>query len=247
LKSSSPRQLGKSICLEKEKLIAEKTKERRVYEGADSALGNAKKQLEAERKEMQRRSLTLHKELENCSVALGEPVSVDNVENVVDRVEKAFQESMKTFDSRISEITAAKGVLEQRIKELGENLSKLSSNTQAKTCPTCEAEQGPERVLQLITKYSLEKSAAETKLTNLRSDFEKTKGNFEEANQRLRQVASVNAESVHHLAAEIQEAIDQVSCQEHELEDLDKKAETLHKLTSDLDQLEKEKREGWRG
>ena len=156
-------------------------------------------------------------------------------------MEKLLKDSLKNLDSKINGITSAKGALEQRILELEENISKLSSTTEAKACPTCETELGPERVSQLLAKYSSAKTAAKTDLNNTSSDLEKTREARAEADRKLRQVSAVSSERVHHLASEVEEANAQVTSQESELAELEKNAESLRSLTSELDQLEKEK------
>ena len=227
--------------LDKEKLIAEKNRERRSCEGADTALDKAKKLLEARRKEEQKRKANLAKELDKYEFALGEKVSVDNIQIVIDRVGKALQESLKVLVARVSEITAKKGVLAARIKELDENLSKFSSITEAKACPTCETELGPERVSHLMSKYTSEKSTVEKSLVKMNNDLKETEGEYEEASQREKQVNAVSAERIHSLAADLQEESNQVASQLLEIEGLGKQAETLKKLDLDLDRLEEEK------
>ena len=229
------------LFLAKEKLITEKNKERRSCEGADAALDKALKLLETRRKEEQKKTATLAKELEKYSLVLGEQVSVDDVQSVIDRVGKAFQEALKILDTRIKEVTAKKGVLSARIKELDENLSKFSSSTEAKDCPTCETELGPERISHLMRKYTVEKGAAEKNVLKLNIDLKELEGECEKASQREKQVNAVSAERIHSLAADVKEAGNQVASELIEIEGLSKQAETLKKLDSDLDMLEKEK------
>ncbi len=227
--------------LEKQQLIADKTKERRIYEGADTALSGAESQLGKLRDEVKKKERLLTKELEKSSASLGEVVSVETIENVACKVEKFLKDSLKNLESKINETTSAKGALEQRILELEENISKLSTATDAKTCPTCETELGPERVSQLLAKYSSAKTAVETDLNNTISDLGKTREARGEADRKLRQVNTVSSERVHHLAAEVEEANAQVNSQESELAELKKNAESLRNLNLELEQLEQEK------
>jgi exonuclease SbcC len=227
--------------LEKQKQIADKTKERRLYEGADTALSAAKRQLGKLRDEANKRERLLKKELEKCATSLGEVVSVETIESVADKVEKFLKDSLNNLDSKIDEMTSAKGGLEQRILELEENISKLSSTTEAKVCPTCETELGTERVSQLLTKYASAKTTAQTDLSDINSDLKKTQEARREADRKLRQVSAISSETVHQLALEVEEAKAQVSSQESELVDLEKNADSLCRLTLELDQLEEEK------
>jgi exonuclease SbcC len=227
--------------LEKQKQIADKTKERRLYEGADTALSAAKRQLGKLRDEANKRERLLAKELEKCATSLGEVVSVETIESVADKVEKFLKDSLNNLDFKIDEMTSAKGALEQRILELEENISKLSSTTEAKACPTCETELGPERVSELLAKYASAKTTAQTDLSDINSDLGKTQEARGEVDRKLRQVSAVSSERVHHLALELEEAKTQVTSQESELVGLEKNAEILHSLTLELEKLEEEK------
>jgi len=230
-----------STYLEKQELINDKLKERRVYEGADAALSNAKSQLKNLQDLVKKRERSLEGELEKCSDALGEVVTVETVESIFDKVKKINQESLKDFDLKIREITSAKGVLKQRILELEENISKLSGATDKKSCPTCETELGPERVSDLLTKYTSAKATAEKQLKEVSSDLKKTSKEQAEVEEKRSKVISVSPQRVLELASEVEDAKTQVCSQEIELEELKKKAEFLTTLTGCLEQLEQEK------
>jgi len=230
-----------STYLEKQGLIKDKLKERKIFEGADAELSNANRQLKNLQDLVKKRERRLEGELKNCSDALDEVVTVETVESIFDEMKKINQEALKDFDSKIKEITSVKGVLKQRILDLEENISKLSGATDAKSCPTCETELGPERVSDLLTKYASAKATAEKQLKDVSSDLKKTIQEQAVIEEKLSKVISVSPQRVRELASEVEEAKTQVCSQEIDLEELKKKAKFLITLTADLEQLEQEK------
>ena len=155
---------GHELFLEKDSLLSEKNRERKEYEGSDAALAKAKKQLEKCEKEEKKKKADLTSELEKCSNSLGESVSVDSVAVVLERAKAQLEAEAKEFDTKVTDTASAISVLNQRIKELDENLSKFSGEAEAKACPTCDTELPPERVSQLVGKYSSQRITAMEKV-----------------------------------------------------------------------------------
>lgn len=225
---------------EKEQLLKEKKKERRKYEGADTAEERARKRaLECER-EKEKRESNLNKELEKCSKALGENVDVDNVEAVLERKNKELQDVAEQLDKRTITGTGAVSVLEERMKELDENLSKLS-NESLKTCPTCETELSPERLKQLIDRFSSEKGEANTKLIELKDDLKKVNMEKRQNDQKTRKINAVDPETAKNLFEELTKAIDNLTHQRTEVEELGKQAAALKKIDEDIELIEGER------
>ena len=78
-------------------------------------------------------------------------------------------------------------------------------------------------------------------MLKLNIDLKELEGECDKASQREKQVNGVSAERIRSLAADVKEAGNQVASELIEIEGLSKQAETLKKLNSDLDTLEKEK------
>ena len=230
------------LYTEKDKLLTEKTKERRRYEGADTALYKARKQVGECEKEEKKKNATLMKELEKCSKALGEKIEVDNVEAVLERKKKEFQEVAEKLDVTINTSTGTISVLDQRIKELDENLSKFSSETDVKACPTCETELSPERLTQLVDKFSSERSETEAKLAALQNDLKEADAERKQVGQKTKKIDAIDPERIKNLAAELTEARDNLVRQKTEVEEHEKRTEALRKLDEELVQLEGERR-----
>ena len=124
------------LYLEKEKLVAEKSLQRKEYEGCPKALDSAIKQLDKCEKEEKKRKENLASELGKCSNVLGQPVTLSNLQAILKETVVKVQEKIKELDKRLSDTNGEIGVLNQRGKELDDNLSKFSSDTEVKACPT---------------------------------------------------------------------------------------------------------------
>ena len=232
---------SRGLYLEKEKLLSEKNSERKEYEGSDVALVKARKQLEKCEKEEKKRSASLTRELEKCSTALGESVSVDSIEAVLERVKMQLEEKAKEFDTEVKDAEAAISVLNQRIKELDENLSKFSSEVEVKACPTCDTELPPERVSQLIIKYSAERSASDGKVASSKGDLQKAKIQLEQVLGKKRDIDVIDPERLKSLTAELAEAGKEVASEKLEVARLEKQTELLKTIDKELERLESEK------
>jgi exonuclease SbcC len=232
---------GHELFLEKESLLSEKNRKRKEYEGSDAALAKAKKHLEKGEKEEKKRKDDLTIELEKCSSCLGESVSVDNVAVVVERAKAQLEVEAKELDTKVTETASAISVLNQRIKELDENLSKFSGEAEAKACPTCDTELPPERVSQLVVKYSSERSAADEKVVALGRDLQEARGQRELVYGKKREVDGISAERLGSLAAELAELEKEVAGEELEVSRLEKQAELLKAVDKDLERFEGEK------
>ena len=124
--------------LEKEKLIADKLKERKNYEGAEASLAKAKKHLKQLDEGKISKQANLAKELEKTSKAFDEPVSIDNIEFILECKKQEYQKAVEELDARTTETNGIISVLTQRLKDLDENLSKFAGSNEIKSCPTCE-------------------------------------------------------------------------------------------------------------
>jgi exonuclease SbcC len=233
---------GHDLYLEKDTLLSEKNRERKAYEGSDAALAKAKKQLEKCEKDEKKKKADLTSELEKYSSSLGESVSVDSVAVVLERAKAQLEVEAKEFDAKVTDKASAISVLNQRIKELDENLSKFSGEAEAKACPTCDTELPPERVSQLVGKYSSQRSAAKEKVLALDGDLQEVKRQRELVYGRKREVDGISVERLGSLAAELAEVEKDVVGERLEVSRLEKQAELLKAVDKELERLEIEKR-----
>jgi len=234
--------VGHELYTEKDKLLTEKAKERRKFEGADTALEKARRQVGEWEKEEKKKNTNLTKELEKCSKALDEKVEVDNVEAALERKKKEFQEAAEKLDATINTGTGTISVLSQRIRELDETLSKFSIQTEVKACPTCETELSPEHLTHLTSKFSLEKGIAESKLTGLQDELKDAGSERKKIDQKTKKIDAIDPERIKTLAGELTEARETVTRQKTEVEVLQMQADALQALDEELERLEGEKR-----
>ena len=225
--------------LEKEKLIANKLKERKNYEGAEASLTKAKKQLKQIAEEKISKQSNLEKDLEKASKALDEPVSIDNVELILERKKQEYQKTVQELESRTSETNGIISVLTQRLKDLDENLSKFaSSKEEIKSCPTCEAELTTERLNQLVNKYSLEKIESESKKSKLQNVLNEVINSLEQTKRKAKKVDAIDPERIRTLATEFEEAKSRITLQENEIKEIEQQAEALKQIDLTIEELE---------
>jgi DNA repair protein SbcC/Rad50 len=230
------------LFLEKEKLLTEKKAKRKEFEGSDMALAKAKKELAKCEKEEKRRNENLNGEIAKYSAALEESVSVDNIGLVLERVRKRLEEKAKEFDAKVKDNATAIGVLNQRLKELDENLLKFSSVGEVKACPTCDTELSPERVTQLVSKYTLERRVANADVATLKSDSQEAERQREQVYEKKKQIDALDPERLGSLALELAEASNEVAGEKLEISKFEKQTEMLAAIDKELECVEGEKR-----
>jgi len=224
--------------LEKEKLIADKLKERKNYEGAEASLAKAKKQLKQLDEGKISKQANLAKELEKASKALDEPVSIDNIEFILERKKQEYQKAVEELDSRTTQTNGIISVLTQRLKDLDENLSKFASSSEIKSCPTCEAELTIERLNQLVNKYSVEKAESESKKAKLQNALNEAVSSLEQIKRKAKKVDAIDPERIKTLATEFEEAKSRITLQENEIKEIEQQAEALRQLDLTIEEIE---------
>jgi len=242
IKTLRENEKGHELYQEKEKLLFEKSRARKEYEGSDVALAKARKQLEKCEKEEKKRSVNLASEIKKYSDTLGESVSVDNIAEVLGRIKRELDEKTKRLDLTVKNTASTISVMNQRIKELDENLSKFSDEVKVKACPTCESELPPERVSQLVNKFSSERNTLSDRVVTLKGDLQEAERQREQVYDKKREIDAINPERLGNLAAELAEAVNEVADEKGEISRLEKQAEMLETVDKELEQTESEKR-----
>lgn len=228
-----------ALYVEKKRLLDERTKERKKYEGAQAALKKALKHAEDFGREEQKRRAELNKELEKCSKIIGEQATVENIETLLSAKREEFQKLSDHLGEKIEERNKKVGILENRKQELEINLVRLKpSEGETKTCPTCETELTPDRLTHLIDKFS---SESEQIMIELGKSIEERASFAQEKKQvdgKLRKLASIDSEHVKGLADESAEIGRKLSEQKSEVEELEKQVKALSELDSEIRKLE---------
>ena len=230
------------LHLEKEKLLKEKSIERKTIEGAEDLLENVRKQVLQLEKGEQRKSDELEKELAKWTKVLSDQVTFENFESLVETKRKEFQGLSDELGAKVDDFKKQMGILTNKVKELEDSISKLgSSKAEVVTCPTCETDLSADRVTKLLDKFRTEKTAIEGELSKLKADLEETAENKKQADERLRKADSLDTDKVSGISEEQKEAKTKLAEQKADAKRLEKQAETLKKLDEELAKLETEK------
>jgi exonuclease SbcC len=230
------------LHLEKEKLLKEKSIERKTIEGAEDLLENVRKQVLQLEKREQRKSDELEKELAKWTKVLSEQVTIENFESLIETKRKEFQGLSDELGAKVDDYKKQMGILTNKMKELEDSISKLgSSKAEVITCPTCETDLSADRVTKLLDKFRTEKTAIEGELSKLKADLEETAENKKQADERLRKADSLDTDKISGISEEQKEAKTKLSEQKTDAKRLEKQADTLKKLDEELAKLETEK------
>jgi exonuclease SbcC len=230
------------LFLEKEKLLKEKSIERKAIEGAVDLLENVRKQVLQLEKREQRKSGELEKELTRWTEVLGEQVTIENFKSLVESKRKEFQGLSDELSAKVDGFKKQMGILTNKRNELEDSISKFGSpKGEVVTCPTCETDLSADRVTKLLDKFRAEKSAIEGELSKLKGDLEETDENKKQANERFRKADSLDIDKVNGISEELKEAKAKLAEQKADIQRLEKQAEALKKLDEELAKLETEK------
>jgi exonuclease SbcC len=226
---------------EKKALLDEKSRERKEYEGSARALEKTSRSVNDLEKEEQKRITLLDDELAECARVLGEKVTVETVEAVVGRKEMEFRTLADKVGEKVDEYQRRIGLLEHRKTELDENISKLEpSEVGVKTCPTCETDLTPDRVAQLIRKFSSEKERAQNELAKSTAELDSMVQEKHQADEQLKRMVQLHSERIKDLAVQLSETRERLAEQRSEVEECRRQADELKRLDEELSALETE-------
>jgi exonuclease SbcC len=124
---------------------------------------------------------------------------------------------------------------------LEENLVKFSGEAEVKACPTCDTELPPERVSQLVVKYSSQRSTAKEKVLALDGVLQEVKRQRWLVYERKTEIEGFSVERLGSVAAELAGLETEVAGERLEVSRLEKQAEMLIAIDEELKQLESEK------
>jgi exonuclease SbcC len=241
-KSLQENEENHGLCMEKEKLLKEKNIERKAIEGAGVLLENIRKQVLQLEKGEQRKSDELEKDLGGWTKVLGEQVTIESFESLVESKRKEFQGFSDELGAKVDDFKKQIGILENKKKELEDSISKLgSSEAEVVTCPICETDLSSDRVTKLLDKFRTEKAAIEGELSKLKANLEETDEDKKQADERLRKADSLDTDKINGISEELKEAKTKLVEQRTDLQRLEKQVEALKKLDEELAKLETEK------
>ncbi len=237
---------GYVLYREADAKLLEKNKLRKEFEGSDTALGEAGCLLEKYQREKEKRAAILSKALEKASKTLGELITVENVDDVLLKVKASSEERVRALEAEKQRLNEKVISLKQRVTDLDFNISKLSSDAESKTCPTCETELTKERIVQLLAKYSEEKKTAEGRIVEMGKVLSKLEADLKSEKDYEKQLHAIDTDQIRSLAAGFEEAKSDVVAQEAEVERLGQLSASLAEIDREISKLEEEKAR-WEG
>jgi DNA repair protein SbcC/Rad50 len=232
---------GYTLYRKAEAKLLEKNKLRKEFEGSDTALSDAKRLLEKYLREKEKRANLLSRAIEKVSKTLDEQVSVENVDEVLLKVRRSSEERAMALEVENKKLIEMHISLKQRITDVAFNISKLSSDAESKTCPTCETELTKEHISQLLTKYSEEKKAAEAQTGKLSGDISKLETAIQNEKAYSKQILAIDPEQLHSLADGLEETKGDVAKQQIEIKRLGQLSASLTEIDGKISKLEGEK------
>jgi exonuclease SbcC len=230
------------LCLDNEELLKKKNRERKKLEGANTALERVSKQVKQSENDEQRKRTELEKELAKWTKTLGEQVTVKNFEALVESKKAEFQSLADELAAKDEELGKQTSVLENKKKELDDNILKLEpSNVEVTTCPTCETELSEDRVAQLLAKFRAAKDAAQNELGKITTELSGISEDKKHADGRVKKADALDVEKIIGLNEELVNIKRKLEEQKTETQELEKQAKALGELDEELANLDSEK------
>ncbi|MGB9134715.1 MAG: AAA family ATPase [Candidatus Bathyarchaeia archaeon] len=219
-------------------LREEKNRERKQHEGSDKALEKTMKTIKDLEKEEQKKKAALEKELNKSGETLEAPVTLENIEALLNQKRTELQNAKTELDESLDQYQKKMGTFEQREKELEDNLTKLEpSETEVKKCPTCETDLPAEKIAQLRSRFSSEKERITEELETAKSEITVTTQRRLQVEGQLKKVEKIELEQIKDKANQLDETREKVGKQTLEAETLAQNVATLQRLDGELTEL----------
>jgi len=223
--------------LTKNAVLSQKRVERKDYEGAKDGLMRLKNLYEGILKERDKKSEALTRLLSEYSLVLGEEVTCENVEFLLNRKKDEFSALKTRLEERISGLKEKIGSIKNRIEDLEFKLSKI---TEADVCPICGRELTPEHRSRLHEEFERAKRESQDEMISLQHDLKNAEAEKRSCEKILEKLGSINPERAAELKSEIEGLNEKIGQYLSEMEVLGKKAEALGRIDSEIKEIEKE-------
>jgi exonuclease SbcC len=223
--------------LTKNAVLSQKRVERKDYEGAKDGLTRLKNLHKETLKERDKKSETLTRLLGEYSFALGEEVTCENVEFLLNRKKGEFNALKASLEERTSGLKEKMGSIKNRIEDLEFKLSKIS---EADVCPICGRELTPEHRSRLHEEFERVKRESHDEMISLQRELKNAEAEKRKCEKILEKLGSIDPKRASELKSEVEELNEKIGQYLSEMEVLGKKAETLERIDSEIKALEEE-------
>jgi exonuclease SbcC len=223
--------------LTKNAVLSQKRVERGDYEGAKDGLTRLKNLHKETLKERDKKSEALARLLSEYSLALGEEVTCENVEFLLNRKKGEFSALKARLEERTSGLKEKMGSIKNRIEEFESKLSKIS---EADVCPICGRELTPEHKSRLHEEFERVKRESQDEMISLQRELKNAEAEKRESEKILEKLASIDPKRATELKSEIEKLNEKIGQYLSEMEVLERKVKALERIDSEIKALEEE-------
>lgn len=212
--------------------------QRKNFEGSKQSMKKAQTQLKTYETEESSLIKELDEELTKCFQILHQSITLENLhelEGVLSEKKKKLQEHKSQLENKIQNYNQSMGKLQQRIKDLEDNLSKIS---EAQVCPLCGRELTPEHREKLQEEFNEEKRSIEAKIANLRDKNSEAEKKIKEIEKEFRKILKIDPEKMLKLAKRLTDIKEKIKKEKGEIKELKRKINELEKIDNKIKQLE---------
>ena len=218
-------------------ILSQKREERRAHEGAKEGLIQLEKLYKESLGKREKISGTLASLLNEYSLALGEEVTCESIEFVLNKKRSNLTALNAKLEGEASDIKEKIGSIKNRVEDLEFKLSKIS---EAEVCPICGRELTPEHRSNLKEEFERVKRESLEEMDALRRDLENVEAERRRCGESLEKLASIDPKRVAELTSEIEELDAKIGQYLSEIEVFWGKIKALEKIDSEIRELEEE-------
>lgn len=242
-KTLTDNEAGHGLYLEKDRLLEEKSEERKKLEGVPSVLKKILAHQQQVQTEEQKKSSELASELSKWSGLLGQETTLANFESALNEKRNQSRLEVENQGRIINELSAKLGGFRNKLKDLEDNLSIFRGvGAEAATCPTCETELPADRIVQLVSKFTGEKESLSTELQKTDSELSHAAESKKQSDARFQSISQLDTDKISGLKKELDEKAEALTQLISEVGQLEEQAKALDALDADLEELKPEKR-----
>lgn len=220
---------------EKSLLAAQMRKARESVEGAGEALKEVEKRIQQDTAELEEKERKLTQELARHSQIVGETVNAENIEAAHARRMRELQALKGRLRERADELKLKIGGFEEKLAELEFKLDRI---VKAEACPVCGRKLTSHFRKKLQSELDDARKEVKASTRRLTSELEKVKEEEKRCEREIQRVASIDPKKVREAAVEVAELKRKLAWEKMDAKKLEKKAETLKKISVESEKLE---------
>ena len=223
--------------VDKSTALAKKVSERRMYEGAKDGLMRLRGLYEEALRERNRKSEALSRLLNEYSLILGEKVTCENINLVLNRKRGELSALKIELEGKASALRERMGSIRSRIEDIEFKMSKIFG---AEVCPICGRALTLEHRLSLQEEFERVKRESYNEILSLQQEIERVESERKKCEEALEKISAIDSKRLADILSEIEGLDERVRQYLSEMETLRRRAETLNKLDLEISALEEE-------